>query len=713
MKIKIIAFVLFFSAMSMMGQSIIVNDANDPQTNLNAEELIQQVLVSGSSCINITLTNLAENPDGTSNLSERSWGYFRDGGSNFPFEEGIILSSGFAVSAEGPNDLTGTSDTGTGWEGDIDIKTILDNQYGTNVDTNNATVFEFTFISSLNEINFEFIFASEEYEDQWECSDNFRDGFAFLIKGPGIPDVSGAPFGGTNIAAIEGSDNVPVSTATIHLDPADDPVNGFLCGGEVQGVNYFPEFYVSNDNDNINDLPIEFDGATVSLTTATLAIIPNEEYTIKMVLADRGDTAFDSAVFLKAGSFDIGNIDLGDDILIDSGNALCYGESIVLDAGIFPNALYKWFKDGVEIPNETSSTLEVFENGLYGVEITFSQSGCFITDEILVEFFPVPEFDLGEDQLICDEEIITLDATVSNPGDLQDISYKWFKDGVELVGEINSTLIITESGLYAVEVLGNGCLRSDDVNIVLISFTVNVGDDLALCDEESFEIEAVITGEDPTNATYLWNTGETTSSIVVSETGNYSVDVTIDECVESDDITIVFGTTPEIELGDDIKKCAQDIEIISALPSNMDAGEVIFRWYLDGGLLEDETAGTIEVIEEGIYSVDVENEGCIASDSITVEFYDNENCVITQGISPANLDNLNDNLDLEFLNDKSGITKIIIFNRHGVNVYEKDNYINEWHGQSSTGDILPVGVYYYVIELISESPITGWIYINK
>jgi len=713
MKLKIIAFILFFSAINMIGQSIIVNDANDPQTNLSAEELIQQVLVSGSSCINITLTNLAENPDGTSNLSERSWGYFKDGGSNFPFEEGIILSSGFAVSAEGPNDLTGTSDTGTGWGGDIDIKTILDNQYGTNVDTNNATSFEFTFISSLNEINFEFIFASEEYEDQWECSDNFRDGFAFLIKGPGIPDVSGAPFGGTNIAAIEGSDNVPVSTATIHLDPADDPVNGFLCGGEVQGVNYFPEFYVSNDNDNINDLPIEFDGATVSLTTATLAIIPNEQYTIKMVIADRGDTSFDSAVFLKAGSFDIGNIDLGDDILIDSGNALCYGESIVLDAGSFPNALYKWFKDGVEIPNETSSTLEVFENGLYGVEITFSQSGCFITDEILVEFFPVPEFELGEDQLICDEEIITLDATVSNPGDLQDISYKWFKDGVELVGEINSTLIVTESGLYAVEVLGNGCLRSDDVNIVLISFTVNVGDDLALCDEESFEIVAVITGEDPADATYLWNTGETTSTIVVSETGNYSVEVTIDECVESDDMTIVFGTTPEIELGDDITKCAQDVEIISAIPSNMDAGDVIFKWYLDGGLLEDETAGTIEVIEEGIYSVEVENEGCIASDSITVEFYDNENCVITQGISPINLDNLNDNLDLEFLNDKSGITKITVFNRHGVNVYEKDNYINEWHGQSSTGDILPVGVYYYVIELTSESPITGWIYINK
>lgn len=713
MKVNYLILIMILSSMSMIGQSIIINDASDPQTNLTAEELIQQVLVSGSSCINIAVTNIAENPDGTSNLSERSWGYFRDGGSDFPFEEGIILSSGFAVSAEGPNDLTGTSDTGTGWAGDIDIKAILDNEYGTNVDTNNATVFEFTFVSSLNEINFEFIFASEEYEDQWECSDNFRDGFAFLIKGPGIPDVSGAPFGGTNIAAIEGSDNVPVSTATIHLDPADDPVNGFLCGGEVQGVNYFPELYVSNDNDNINDLPIEFDGATVSLTTATLPIIPNEEYTIKMVLADRGDTSFDSAVFLKAGSFNIGNIDLGDDILIDSGNALCYGESIVLDAGIFPDSTYKWFKDGVEIPGETSSTLEVFDNGLYGVEISFSNSGCLITDEIFVEFFPIPEFDLGEDQLICDEEIITLDATVSNPGDLQDISYKWFKDGIELVGETDSTLTIDESGLYAVEVMGNGCLVSDEVNITLVSFSVSIGEDLALCDEESYEITAVVTGEDPVNASYLWSTGETTSSIVVSETGNYSVQVTIDDCVENDDINILFGITPAIELGEDFRKCAQDIEIISAVPSNMDASEVVYTWYKDGGLIEEQTASSIEVTEEGIYSVEVENEGCLASDSITVEFYDNENCVITQGISPTNYDNLNDNLDLEFLNDKSGISKITLYNRYGVIVYEKNNYVNEWHGQSDNGDILPVGTYFYVIELTSGDPITGWIYINK
>ena len=130
MKIKLFLILFCVSLSSLMAQSIVVNDPNDPETNFSAEELIQEVLVSGSACVDINLTNLAENPDGTTNIEERSWGYFRKGDTDFPFDEGIVLSTGFAVSAEGPNDSGGTSDVGTGWDGDIDIKTLLDNEYG-------------------------------------------------------------------------------------------------------------------------------------------------------------------------------------------------------------------------------------------------------------------------------------------------------------------------------------------------------------------------------------------------------------------------------------------------------------------------------------------------------------------------------------------------------------------------------------------------------
>ena len=50
----------------------------------------------------------------------------------------------------------------------------------------------------------------------------------------------------------------------------------------------------------------------------------------------------------------------------------------------------------------------------------------------------------------------------------------------------------------------------------------------------------------------------------------------------------------------------------------------------------------------------------------------------------------------------------------GVRLYEKENYFNEWRGQTNDNKILPDGAYYYLIEFKNgESPKTGWIYINK
>ncbi len=411
MKKIVLPILLFFTAF-IYSQSIDVNNPADPETSLTAEELLDQVFIDGGSCVTMNLTYLQENPDGVGNLSNRSWGYFDDGGTSFPFSEGIILSSGYAVSAEGPNSSGGTSDSGPGWNGDIDIETILNNQYGTTVDTNNATVFEFEFTSVLDEVSFEYIFASEEYEDQWECSDNFRDGFAFLVKGPGIPDISGAPFGGVNIAAIPGSANVPVSTATIHLDPADDPVNGFLCGGEVLGVNYFPSLYVSNDNDNINDVPIEFDGLTVSLTTATVSIIPGAVYTMKMVIADRGDTSFDSAVFLNAGSFNVGSVDIGIDLTVGNNNARCVGETYTIAPNITapPGTTYEWqYEDPPGsgtyvsfVPPETNPTLDVTTTGSYQLVVDFAGI-CTTSGAILIEFVPPPVIPPLPPYVLCDD----------------------------------------------------------------------------------------------------------------------------------------------------------------------------------------------------------------------------------------------------------------------------------------------------------------------
>lgn len=86
---------------------------------------------------------------------------------------------------------------------------------------------------------------------------------------------------------------------------------------------------------------------------------------------------------------------------------------------------------------------------------------------------------------------------------------------------------------------------------------------------------------------------------------------------------------------------------------------------------------------------------------------DIENIMIPKGISP-NGDGKNDFLDLS----RYHVDKLSIYNRYGVLVYEKEKYSREWAGQSSRGNGLPSGTYYYLIRIETGDVLTGWIQLN-
>lgn len=96
--------------------------------------------------------------------------------------------------------------------------------------------------------------------------------------------------------------------------------------------------------------------------------------------------------------------------------------------------------------------------------------------------------------------------------------------------------------------------------------------------------------------------------------------------------------------------------------------------------------------------------GCTADYTFSV---DGTFCDIPRGISP-NADNKNDNFDISGM----GAKKLSIFNRYGEEVYTKNDYTNQWYGQTDNGNELPTGTYFYVIERPGQSR-TGWVYINR
>lgn len=201
-------------------------------------------------------------------------GRFGGAASAVGFEEGIVLSSGsIAELVPGPNEDDATS-VGTGSGGDPDLDALV------NGGTEDAAVLEFDFsvISGLPtvDLSFQYVFGSEEYNEY--VNSPFNDVFGFFVDGQNCATV--------------GDPAVPVSINTIN--------NGNPYGA---GVISHPELYRNNDlSDGGGSIDTELDGLTTVLTCAT-TISTGGLHHVKLAIADRGDTALDSAVFLQANSF--------------------------------------------------------------------------------------------------------------------------------------------------------------------------------------------------------------------------------------------------------------------------------------------------------------------------------------------------------------------------------------------------------------------------
>lgn len=172
---------------------------------------------------------------------------------------------------------------------------------------------------------------------------------------------------------------------------------------------------------------------------------------------------------------------------------------------------------------------------------------------------------------------------------------------------------------YTNQCNGDVVVLTDDVVVTIVtSYTVDLGGDQQFCDEESYTIVTTIEGADPTNATYLWNTGETTPDITVTESGIYSVEVNIDACIVMESVEILLEDSPAIELGSNIETCFEEQILLDASPSNFDPSIAVYEWSLNSTVLPGETSPTLIVTEGGTYSVMVTVENCSSTDSINI-----------------------------------------------------------------------------------------------
>jgi gliding motility-associated-like protein len=240
--------------------------------NFTITQLIEDVFIGGG-CFDIANVQLIGNTNGV--------GHFSAGAASVILEDGVILASGNITNAPGPNNSNSAGTILAGADGDPDLALL---GAGTIFD---ACGIEFDFTPTVEMINFEYVFASEEYCEF--VGSTFNDVFGFFISGPGIS----GPFtnGAENIALIPGTtDYVAINSVNHNTNTAYFNGNQNNCNGVVT-----------------NATDIQYDGYTTVLT-ATANVIACETYHIRMVVSDVGDQIYDSGVFLGANSFSAGGL---------------------------------------------------------------------------------------------------------------------------------------------------------------------------------------------------------------------------------------------------------------------------------------------------------------------------------------------------------------------------------------------------------------------
>lgn len=518
---------------------------------LTPEELVEDILVGeGVTVSNITYTGVA---------SQR--GYFDGTASNIGLDGGVILSSGDINIAVGPNNAGGAGQAVSG-AGDPDLAALA------GVTSVDAVLLEFDFIPTGDSLKFNYVFASEEY-NEYTCG-GVNDVFGFFLSGPGIT----GPFANNaaNIALIPGT-NTPVSINTVNIGVAGANGNAANCDALDPNWPSYNTFFT----DNPGGPSIQYDGFTVQLT-AEAEVQCGETYHIKLALSDGGDGVFDSGVFLEENSFSSRPVALEFSATSSSGIPLINDTTLV--EGCTELAIL--------ITREESDSVLVSHLDIGGTA-TFDVDYTGLVDSLV--------FEVGQDSAW-----IYVDPVA---------------DGISDNGETVSI------GITSVDECGN------EITIEQIFVIVDQGDYVynlnveavgeVFCPGDSIVLTADPDGGVP-NFTYDWGNGQMGGSITIFPLADTTITVSaLDDCntqsvEETLDLVVEYEGLPTVTTSNDVVlTCPDDEADLTAIGAGF--GSLEYMW--DNGAGAGSTV-TVQPTATQIYTVTVTDD-CNATVTGSVE----------------------------------------------------------------------------------------------
>ncbi|WEK18363.1 MAG: gliding motility-associated C-terminal domain-containing protein [Candidatus Pedobacter colombiensis] len=413
--------------------------------------------------------------------------------------------------------------------------------------------------------------------------------------------------------------------------------------------------------------------------------------------------------------------------LVTNNSPICVGNSLILSAQNVNGATYAWtgpdgFTSNLQNPIINNVTLN--NEGVYSVKITVGQCSAPATTTVIVNKPAIVTS--KNDQTVCaNNSVIEIYGTVSG-GSTTGI---WTTSGSGIfpsgVNSLTGTYVPSDADKAAGDVVltltatnTNSCIPATSSFHLTITPVpiVSAGGNKAICRYERL----VLRGQSTSPAVKWTSTGTgiflpNNSSLNVTYVPSNndktigSVDITLSSaensnCIlVSDKINVKIIPPPTVELGPDVYVFQGESKVLD--PLNVTGDNLKYLWTPNIGLNDNTLKSPLFTgTKDTKYTLTVTGTtGCIAVDEFFVKVL--KPIQIPNAFSP-NGDGINDTWSIKNIDNYRGAI-IKVFNRYGTKLFEANARDLDWDG-TYKGSPLPVGVYYYILDLKEYGkPISG------